>query len=74
MAVIVLAEYLFATAGHSYTAWQLKGVAAAGYTVATLRESKHYPAYGENFDLLTISQWLWRTQDSLIGSQTASAL
>ncbi|KUI59641.1 High-affinity methionine permease [Cytospora mali] len=33
---IVLAEYLFATSGSSYTAWQLKGVAVAGYTVATL--------------------------------------
>lgn len=33
---IVLAEYLFATAGHDYTGWQLKGVALAGYTVAFL--------------------------------------
>lgn len=34
----VLAEYLFATSGSSYTPWQLKGVAVAGYTIATLRQ------------------------------------
>lgn len=33
---IVLAEYLFGLAGSSYTAWQLKGVAVAGYTVALI--------------------------------------
>lgn len=33
---IVLAEYLFATSGSTYTPWQLKGVAVAGYTIATL--------------------------------------
>lgn len=31
---IVLAQYLFATAGRDYTDWQLKGVAIVGYTVA----------------------------------------
>jgi hypothetical protein len=31
---VVLAEYLFALAGASYTNWQLKGVAIAGYTLA----------------------------------------
>lgn len=35
----VLAEYLFACAGSSYTNWQLKGVAIAGYTVAFLCKS-----------------------------------
>ncbi|KAF2659756.1 amino acid transporter [Lophiostoma macrostomum CBS 122681] len=33
---IVLAKYLFAMNGHSPSAWELKGVAIAGYTVATL--------------------------------------
>lgn len=32
----VLANYLFKTAGTTGTAWQVKGVALAGYTVATL--------------------------------------
>lgn len=36
---IVLAEYLFATAGRDYTDWQLKGVAIAGYTAAFARTS-----------------------------------
>ncbi|KAJ5901476.1 amino acid transporter [Penicillium taxi] len=31
---IVLAEYIFGIGGLSYTNWQLKGVAVAGYTVA----------------------------------------
>lgn len=35
---IVLAQYLFAINGHSPTAWEQKGVAIAGYTVAFLRE------------------------------------
>lgn len=34
---LVLAQYLFATAGRDYTDWQLKGVAIAGYTAAFLR-------------------------------------
>jgi amino acid transporter len=33
---IVLAQYLFRINGHSPTAWELKGVAVAGYTVAVL--------------------------------------
>ncbi|KAL2001240.1 hypothetical protein VTN02DRAFT_2065 [Thermoascus thermophilus] len=33
---IVLARYLFQVADHEPTAWQLKGVAVAGYTVAVL--------------------------------------
>lgn len=33
---IVLAQYLFRSNGHSPTAWELKGVAVAGYTVAVL--------------------------------------
>ncbi|GAB7356754.1 hypothetical protein MBLNU459_g7654t3 [Dothideomycetes sp. NU459] len=33
---IVLAQYLFKINGHSPTAWEQKGVAIAGYTVATL--------------------------------------
>ncbi|QKX61571.1 uncharacterized protein TRUGW13939_08723 [Talaromyces rugulosus] len=33
---IVLAEYLFGLADSSYTDWQLKGVAIAGYTVALI--------------------------------------
>jgi hypothetical protein len=33
---IVLAEYLFGLAGSSYSDWQLKGVAIAGYTVALI--------------------------------------
>jgi hypothetical protein len=31
---VVLAEYLFGIGGTSYTDWQLKGVAVAGYTLA----------------------------------------
>ncbi|KAF3764180.1 amino acid transporter [Cryphonectria parasitica EP155] len=38
---IVLAEYLFATSGHDYTGWQLKGVAVAGYTVAFILVALH---------------------------------
>ncbi|KAE8346699.1 hypothetical protein BDV24DRAFT_147360 [Aspergillus arachidicola] len=33
---IVFAEYIFGIAGSGYTNWQLKGVAVAAYTVATL--------------------------------------
>ncbi|OCL02522.1 hypothetical protein AOQ84DRAFT_271224, partial [Glonium stellatum] len=33
---IVLAQYLFRINGHAPTAWELKGVAVAGYTVAVL--------------------------------------
>lgn len=33
---IVLATYIFRMAGHTPTAWESKGVAVAGYTVATL--------------------------------------
>jgi amino acid transporter len=33
---IVLAEYLYRINGHTPTPWELKGVAVAGYTVATL--------------------------------------
>lgn len=33
---IVFAEYMFKLAGSSYTAWQLKAVAVAGYTVALI--------------------------------------
>lgn len=40
---VVLAEYLFATAGRDYTGWQLKGVAVAGYTLAFLREFRSMP-------------------------------
>lgn len=39
---LVLANYLFATAGHTGTSWQIKGVAIVGYTVATLGMS-HIP-------------------------------
>ncbi|KAI4597739.1 hypothetical protein KJ359_004014 [Pestalotiopsis sp. 9143b] len=38
---IVLANYLFATAGHTGTSWQIKGVAIVGYTVATLAAMLH---------------------------------
>ncbi|CAK7234978.1 hypothetical protein SCUCBS95973_009114 [Sporothrix curviconia] len=38
---IVLAEYLFKANGHTATAWQLKGVALAGYTVAFLLVAFH---------------------------------
>lgn len=38
---IVLANYLFRTAGVAPTPWQLKGVAIAGYTVAVLAVSFH---------------------------------
>lgn len=38
---IVLAQYLFRINGHSPTAWELKGVAIAGYTVATLLLAFH---------------------------------
>ncbi|KAB8210465.1 amino acid permease-domain-containing protein [Aspergillus parasiticus] len=33
---VVFAEYIFGIAGSGYTDWQLKGVAVAAYTVATL--------------------------------------
>ncbi|KAK3682825.1 amino acid permease-domain-containing protein [Podospora appendiculata] len=36
---IVLSQYLFRINGHVPTAWELKGVALAGYTVATLAVS-----------------------------------
>lgn len=35
----VLAQYLFAISGDKPSAWELKGVAIAGYTVAVLRKS-----------------------------------
>ncbi|CAF9912372.1 MAG: hypothetical protein ALECFALPRED_008100 [Alectoria fallacina] len=38
---IVLAEYLFAINGHTPSAWELKGVAVAGYTVAVLLLTFH---------------------------------
>ena len=38
---IVLAQYLFRINGHSPTAWELKGVAVAGYTVAVLLLAFH---------------------------------
>ncbi|KAH8657817.1 amino acid permease-domain-containing protein [Xylariales sp. PMI_506] len=38
---IVLADYLFATGGTVGTNWQVKGVAAAGYTVAFLAVAFH---------------------------------
>ncbi|KAF2440153.1 amino acid transporter [Karstenula rhodostoma CBS 690.94] len=38
---IVLAKYLFAMNGHTPTDWELKGVAIAGYTVATLLLAFH---------------------------------
>ena len=34
----VLAEYLFRINGHTPSAWELKGTAVAGYTVAVLRK------------------------------------
>jgi hypothetical protein len=33
---VVLAQYLFAIGGRSYTNWQVKGVAVAAYTVAVI--------------------------------------
>ncbi|KAK8085887.1 high-affinity methionine permease [Apiospora hydei] len=38
---IVLANYLFATAGRTGTEWQIKGVALAGYTVVLLAVAFH---------------------------------
>ena len=35
--LVVLAEYLFRINGHTPSAWELKGTAIAGYTVAALR-------------------------------------
>ena len=35
----VLAEYLFRINGHTPSAWELKGTAVAGYTVAVLRNA-----------------------------------
>lgn len=35
--LVVLAEYLFRINGHTPSAWELKGTAVAGYTVAVLR-------------------------------------
>lgn len=35
---VVLAQYIFGIAGVSYTPWQLKGVAVAGYTLAFIGE------------------------------------
>jgi hypothetical protein len=39
----VLAQYLFAINGATPSAWELKGVAIAGYTVAVLRELNEIP-------------------------------
>ena len=36
--ISVLAEYLFRINGHTPSAWELKGTAVAGYTVAVLRK------------------------------------
>lgn len=41
--VLVLSNYLFAIAGTKGTDWQVKGVALAGYTVATLCETAPSP-------------------------------
>ncbi|KAF7530867.1 hypothetical protein G7054_g9430 [Neopestalotiopsis clavispora] len=38
---IVLANYLFATAGRTGTDWQIKGVAIAGYTIAVIAAILH---------------------------------
>ena len=37
--LVVLAEYLFRINGHTPSAWELKGTAIAGYTVAVLRRT-----------------------------------
>ena len=37
--LVVLAEYLFRINGHTPSAWELKGTAIAGYTVAALRRT-----------------------------------
>ena len=39
----MLAQYLFAINGAQPSAWELKGVAVAGYTVAVLRKSNNAP-------------------------------
>ncbi|CAD6579529.1 MAG: hypothetical protein ASARMPRED_009173 [Alectoria sarmentosa] len=39
--LVVLAEYLFAINGHTPSAWELKGAAVAGYTVAVLLVTFH---------------------------------
>lgn len=47
----VLSQYLFKVAGSTPGPWQLKGVAVAGYTVATLgeptcnSEARSFPTY-----------------------------
>ena len=37
--LLVLAQYLFATSGHSPTQWELKGVAVAAYSIVALRKA-----------------------------------
>lgn len=42
--ILVLSTYTFRIAGHSPTEWEAKGVALAGYTLATLGQSSlHSP-------------------------------
>lgn len=43
--LVVLSNYLFAIAGTEGTDWQVKGVALAGYTVATLCEMALLPRF-----------------------------
>ena len=71
-----MAEYLFATNGHTPTDWQLKGVAVAGYTVAGLRRStlnlcKVILLMPCSLDLpykirLLLVQWPWNTESAYL--------
>lgn len=75
---IVLAEYLFGLAGASYTPWQLKGVAVAGYTVALIgiyfcgldlkisKETKFVSSREHKYQMVTENRcgiWLYQNCD-----------
>ena len=69
----VLAQYLFRINGHVPTDWQLKGVAIAGYTVATLCKLYQYTRC-PLAQCLTVRQSSSSTPSSRTGSRTPSAL
>lgn len=67
----VLATYVFRMAGREGTAWEQKGVAIAGYTLAVIRmvlDCLYQSKY-----MLTVVQWASPATDCLCCSQTSSA-
>jgi hypothetical protein len=53
---IVLSQYVWRMVGRTPEAWEQKGVAIAGYTVAVVREFFQFVRVGSR-STLTISQW-----------------